>query len=267
MTWMWIDRTTGIEVDETYDLTFSYDTNGVVKEFRYDPILDEESDSFKWIEDQFPGQSVEIMKDDAHPEIDISMLGNWTTVVSSDKFVFHEIEGQHIEIDRRGNDFYEHFVGDDCLHKFQTIGEQGTDNKYKWLSTSTDKTPFYRLCKPAGALDISDDGSLLAFGKGKDLELWSSDRGEVRSRTASKLLITDLNFGPDNKFLVSIGTKLNFNLFTADRDNSHHSSVVDIWSLPWLENVASIERKIHVQDIAISNDGKILGLASSTHVE
>ena len=120
-TYLGILKSEEVYVDETYDLTFSYDANGVVKEFDYARILARDSAGFRLVEDQFPGLSVEITTDDSYSDLEISNQGNWVTFITPNKLIFHEIDGQHIEIDRKDEDFGSLIGSDDCLQKLQTI--------------------------------------------------------------------------------------------------------------------------------------------------
>jgi hypothetical protein len=280
----------GTFVAETYDLTFSFDSNEIVKEYNYETNVTLDSHGYKSLDDEFPDQSIEILRD--RPQhVGISVDGKWVSAISSDKLVLHEIDGKSKAIDieafrfrYRSQSTSSALGKDSCKLKFQSVQGENSGDNIEWLFANSDLTPFYKLCRqtqsgPVGLapgsgdllllqLQISRDGSLLAIGEQKDLALWSNS-GDLRRAVITDMPITNVNFSPDNKFMASIGTsKYEVGaLFSLGRDVHLHISEINVWSVPSLENIAKIERKVPPYATAFSKDGRYFALASTTHIE
>ncbi len=259
-----IDRIVAREADETYNLAFAYDNNGVVKEFRYDKTVRRDNADLVMLEQHFPDQSVEIGKGKKFWSIDISGDGSRISAVSKDGYLLHDLWDGGMETRRVDQNLYSSNSSDECLQKIKTIVAQKNTSEYDWLLSSPDKTPFYRSCNPTGSLDISEDGTLLALSNNQTTTLWDLERGVVQARHSAQDPISRLTFSPDNKFLISVenGKTIHFKEPTI-----RYASRVNLWSLPNLNHVASLDREKPVLAIAISNDGKYFALATRTHIE
>jgi len=280
----------GTSVAETYDLAFSFDSNEIVKEYNYETRVTLDSHGYKSFDAEFPDQSIEILRDNPQ-HVGISVDGKWVSAISSDKLVLHEIDGKSKAIDieefrfrYRSQSTSSALGKDSCKLKFQAVQGENSGDNIEWLFANSDLTPFYKLCRrtqsgsvglaPGSSdllllqLQISGDGSMLAIGEKKDLALWSNS-GDLRRAVITDMPITNVNFSPDNKFLASIGTsKYQIGAsFSLGRNVHLHISEINVWSVPSLENIAKIERKVPPYASAFSKDGRYFALASTTHIE
>ena len=270
--------------DEIYDLTFSFDSDGIVKEFNYETVVRGGNYRYKSLDDEFPDQSTEI-SEDIGSSVDISRDGRWVSAIllkggfsgpSYDKLVFHEIGGKSTAIDIKGLLPVLDLSRDTCKRKLQATQDKSSRERIEWLFANADLTTFYEVCRKTSSVDIflnqldmSNDGSLLAVGDKKDLTLWSDDQGALLSVRTTGLPITNVNFSPDNKFLVSVGTTgyVVGSLFAGERNIHHYISEINMWTVPSLDNILKIERKVPPYATAFSEDGKFFSLASATHIE
>lgn len=259
----WIVFPLGIinKSEKVYNIGISYDPKGIVKELSYNQTSDDRD--LIILEEYFPDRSVDFAKKDNYYTMDISRDGSWITAVSADRFVFHEVGGEHKEIEREKKNFPSSSDSIECLLKLNSIHAQKQNVEYEWMFDKEDITPFYRLCKPFGAIAISEDGNLIAVADMRNLELWSLDRGYVQGRVLEEGPISGIGLIPQNNLVITFGGKTGSRFSTKPT----YSNKLNLRAPTRLNLIAQFNRKSSITGVAISRDGKLFALATPTHIE
>lgn len=256
--------------NETYNLVFHYDANGLLKELRYEKYLDPNDPDLMLLNNNFTDRAKDFNADGEYSSAYISADGRLITAISETNIVIQEVEGASREIELEQMNLDSWGYGLDCVIDLHNHHREKQNPDFHWLIGIQDLRPIYRMCMTKAAFgtrerayDVTADGSGLAVAHSNQLEILSQTGDVVPAPEADPAPILSIWFdGMENHVVTSsVEHEIRF------MKDPLVKTEIKIRSLPSLNTVESIRRPFYVMATAMSSDNRLFALASRTHVE